>query len=86
MLINTPFIGNKTSGLLKIRVQAEAEPLPDSLLQFLRIVLSRREGTIRRNCKKSSRSPQATMLKGQHARLKATFEERAAASPTIHLG
>jgi len=41
---------------------AEAEPLHDSLLQFLRLVPSLREGTRRKNCKKSSRSPQATML------------------------
>ena len=41
---------------------AEAEPLHDSLLQFLRLVPPRREGTRRKNCKKSSRSPQATIL------------------------
>ena len=35
---------------------------------------------MRRNCKKSSRSPQATTLRGQHARLKATFE-----SPELRL-
>src|SRR2546425_13252363 len=75
MLINTPLIGNKTSGLLTSRVHAEALPLHDSLLQLLRIVPSRREGTMRSNCKKSSRSPQATMLKGQHARLNATFKK-----------
>ena len=43
--------------LLKSRIRAEALPLHDSLLQFLRLVPSRREGTRRRNCKKSSRSP-----------------------------
>src|SRR5260370_36656194 len=75
MLINSPFIGNKTSGVLKSRIHAEAEPLHDSLLQLLRILPSRREGKMRSNCKKSSRSPQATILKGQHARLNATFEK-----------
>jgi len=30
---------------------------------------------MRRNGNKSSRSPQATMLKGQHTRLKATCEK-----------
>ena len=63
------------TGLLKSRVHAEAEPLHDSLLQFVRILPSLPEGKMRTNCKKSSRSPQATMLKGQHARLKATFEK-----------
>jgi len=50
-------------------------PLHESLLQFLRILPSLREGKMRRNCKKSSRSPQATMLALEHGRLNATFEK-----------
>ncbi len=55
--------GITRSGLLKSRIRTEALPLHVSLLQFLRLVHSRRECTRRRNCKKSSWSPTATRLK-----------------------
>src|SRR6266446_84466 len=64
-----------TSGLLKSRVHAEALPLHNSLLQFVRILPSLREGKMRTNCNKSSWSPQATRLRGHHAQLKVTCEK-----------
>ncbi len=44
-------------------VQAEALPLPVSLLQVLRMVHFLRKCTMRKTCKKSFRSPKATMLR-----------------------
>ena len=43
---------NAESVLLKSRFRAEAMPLHDSLLQFLRLLPSRMEGKRRKNCRK----------------------------------
>src|SRR2546423_13454550 len=60
-------------GLFRLRgnspVQAEAEPLPVSFLQVLRMVHFLRQCTMRKTCKKSFRSPKATMLRDYPARL-----------------
>src|SRR5947208_12660413 len=60
-------------GLFRLRgnspVQAEAEPLPVSLLQVLRMVHFLRKCTMRKTCKKSFRSPKATMLRDRPVRL-----------------
>ena len=50
-------------------VQAEAEPLPASLLQVLRMWHFLRKCHMRKTCKKSFRSPKATMLTDHPARL-----------------
>ena len=54
-------------------VQVEAESLPDSSLQFVRLLPVLRIGKRRTNCKESLRLPQATVLKDHHARLNATI-------------
>src|SRR5579859_905672 len=63
--------GSSPQGFSKIAFIQGPCPCMGLFLQFLRELPSHREGNSRRNCKKSSRSPQATMLKGQLARLKA---------------
>jgi len=50
-------------------LQAEAMPLPASFLPFLRMGHFLRKCPMRKNGKKSFRSPQATMLKDHPARL-----------------
>src|SRR6266700_7950573 len=50
-------------------IQAEPLPLLISLLQVLRMVHFLRKCTMRKTCKKSFRSPKATMLRDRPARL-----------------
>src|SRR5437763_14385626 len=77
-------------GLFRLRgnspVQAEAEPLPVSLLQVLRMVHFHRKCTMRKTCKKSFRSPKATMLQGSSCSVEREYCPHCLRSPGILSG
>src|SRR6266571_9161921 len=67
-------------------VQAEALPLPVSLLQVLRMVHFLRKCTMRKTCKKSFRSPKATMLQGSSCSVEREYCPHCLRSPGILSG